>query len=357
MWGGARIFVLAAFVCAGSAPSIGLAALITTLSTGIASDGGLIAYGENDDQWTVVGAPDAGDLGPATVVPRARSHFVDPEPFARWITPSPATNIDAPAGYYVYETTFTLADGMQSTAQIVARYLADNRLINVTLNGSVAFIGPNVTGAACGGAGCEEFSFFTPFTIADPSLFAPGLNALRLTVENQPSSTNPTQFALDANVFATPVPEPSAALLLLAGLGAGALVMRRGRTETVTSGGRGVIATAFAVCSALLALGVTGASHAGIVWTVNPARVRGGSFRGDRLGRRAISRTVPGARVGFGEHRINRGERLRDFAGSRDRAAARLSGGHGYCHGRRLGMGRWYAFLVYELVGWGAEQP
>jgi hypothetical protein len=217
MW--SRTAILAAAIFTACTPSIGIAALVANLSTGVDA-GGLIPFGNADDDWTVISAPDGVPTGAATVVPRARSTFVDPEPSARWITPTAATNVDAPAGYYVYETTFMLEGGMQVTASVLGRYLADNRLIDIQLNGNVAFNGPNVSGAACGLSGCEEFGSFTGFSIDNTALFVDGVNVLRVKIENQPSSTNPTQFAMDAGVFATPVPEPNGGLLFLMGLGA-----------------------------------------------------------------------------------------------------------------------------------------
>jgi hypothetical protein len=97
------------------------------------------------------------------------------------------------------------------------------------LNGNVAFVGPNVSGASCSSTGCEEFVVATVFNIDDRSLFADGLNRFHVTIENQgPTSGNPTSFVLSGAVNATPVPAPSTYALVLVGLGLVGFMARRG---------------------------------------------------------------------------------------------------------------------------------
>jgi hypothetical protein len=201
---------------------------IFDLSTGANLDGTLTSFGSLDDQWDVIAAPDGVVLTTATVVRPSRTHFANLESGARWISASSATNVDAPWGYYTYETQFTLDLNTLAGLSISGLYAADNRLIDIRLNGNVAFVGPNVSGVSCSSTGCEEFAVATAFNIDDRSLFADGLNRFQVTIENQgPTSGNPTSFVLSGAVNATPVPAPSTFALLLAGLGLVSSLTRR----------------------------------------------------------------------------------------------------------------------------------
>lgn len=211
---------------------------IVNLSTG-SIDGGLIAYGSFDDQWNVVAAPSGIALVSATVVTPSRSHFANLEPDARWISVSTETNNDAPWGYYTYETLFNIDLNALSAVSVYGQYAADNRLIDIRLNGNVAFVGPNVSGVSCPPLGCEEFIAPISFSINDSSWFVNGLNVLQVTIDNQgPTFGNPTSFVFNAAVDAIQVPEPSSIFILLGGLGAMSLTRRPMRTRIKALGWR-----------------------------------------------------------------------------------------------------------------------
>ncbi len=205
---------------------------IVNVSTGAAYDGSLIAFNSLDHDWSLTFAPANVGLGSASVVAPARADFTNLEPLARWISPSPEMSADdAPWGYYTYEMQFAVRLDLFSGLSIVGQYAADNRLIDMRLNGHTFFVGPNVSGASCAPTGCREFeSPGAPisFSMTDQSLFVNGLNALQVTIENQgPTFGNPTSFALAGAVNGTPIPEPGSIALL--GVGLTALRARRHR--------------------------------------------------------------------------------------------------------------------------------
>lgn len=212
--------------------SIAFSIPIVNLSTGASIDGGLIAYGSFDDQWNVVAAPSGIALTSAIIVTPSRSHFANLEPEARWISASTETNNDAPWGYYTYETQFNIGLNTLNAISVYGQYAADNRLIDIRLNGNVAFIGSNVSGVSCPPTGCQEFTAPISFSINDPSWFVDGLNILQVTIDNQgPTFGNPTSFVFSALVDAIQVPEPGSIFLFLGGLCVISLIRRSTRSR------------------------------------------------------------------------------------------------------------------------------
>ena len=207
----AAFFVLATSLL--SIPGGASAATIVNLSTGVSSGGTLIAFGNPDDQWTVA-EPGSTSFVSATVVEPSRSFFTNLEPNARWISVTTVTSQDDAAwGNYTYKTQFPLSLATLSDLSIQGHYAADNRLIEIRLNGHVVFVGPNVSGSACTPTGCDEFSSPTAFSITDPSYFVNGVNVLEVVIENQgPTFSNPTSFLLSGAVQGTSVSEPSSIL-------------------------------------------------------------------------------------------------------------------------------------------------
>lgn len=174
------------------------------LSTGIDDTGGLITFGNADDTWTLVDAPDGVALGPIVVVEPARAGFLTLEPDARWVSPDTETNEDAPFGPYTYQATFDTSGW--TGAEVSGSWGADNRLLQIRINSVIAFTGPNASGDDCPAAGCEEFNTPSSFIISNRSgLFVDGLNTIEVVINNDgPTSGNPTAFVLNAHVTETP---------------------------------------------------------------------------------------------------------------------------------------------------------
>ena len=145
------------------------------------------------------------------------------EPDARWLSPSIETNYDAPWGNYTYEFLFNLDRDVLVNLALSGQLAADNRLIEMRLNGATFLVGPNISGVGCPATGCEEFKSPTApisFLLMNDALFLDGVNAFQVTIENQgPTFTNPTSILLSGSVSGTYVPVPVPATILLVVLG------------------------------------------------------------------------------------------------------------------------------------------
>lgn len=174
------------------------------LSTGVDPGCSLIAFGNDDDTWSLVDAPAGVALGPATVVEPSRGHFAALEPDARWISPDADTNEDAPFGPYTFAATFDAAGW--TGVEISGEWAADNRLIEIRVNSRVAFTGPSASGAGCPATGCEEFSNASPFLIpATSGLFVSGENTVEVVINNDgPTQGNPVSFVMTMRASEAP---------------------------------------------------------------------------------------------------------------------------------------------------------
>ena len=118
----------------------------------------------------------------------------------------PATVLwTAPAGLYIYRTTFSLAGLNPTTANIVGQWAADNSGTNILINGVAV-------GATSGG-----FGAFSAFSIS--SGFVAGLNTLDFLVNNL---SGPTALRVEMTGTASPIsaaiPEPASLFLVGAGM-------------------------------------------------------------------------------------------------------------------------------------------
>ncbi len=131
-------------------------------------------------------------------------------PVSAWLAPTvnqgQGYDMGVVNGVYNWTLTFNLTGYIPSTATLTGRFLADNSA-TVSLNGGSVL------------ATATSFSNWTTFTAS--SGFVAGLNTLTFSATNlaQTTGPNPTGIRVEftsSNVSA--VPEPSAALLALAGL-------------------------------------------------------------------------------------------------------------------------------------------
>jgi hypothetical protein len=133
---------------------------------------------------------------------------------SQWISPqSSYPNMGSdPAGYYTYETTFSLAGFDPSTAVIVLNVAADNDL-TISLNN-------NLEPFSIAGSDLSNQHTMHAFTLS--SGFLPGTNTLDFTVYNIPQdSGNPSGLQVQivsATAIDPPIPEPGTLLVFGTGV-------------------------------------------------------------------------------------------------------------------------------------------
>jgi hypothetical protein len=141
---------------------------------------------------------------------------------SRWMTPASNANQSFPAGTSLYSLSFDLTDFIPSTASFSGRFLVDNRVTALTLNGNPLLSIP------VGGVGGFRAANWTSFSAN--SGFTAGLNTLQFTVLNAAGGgANPTGLRVEFTGSAVnAVPEPASWAMLIAGFGlVGAMARRR----------------------------------------------------------------------------------------------------------------------------------
>lgn len=229
--------LMALVVVAAAATAVPAAAetyQITDLfGTGVDNSYQLIAQGESDPHYTITkvqflsgttgpGYPPASDsqwLGApkAYRIDQWAANNTSGTRPSQWVAPNGSTEalppftptgqlVDAPvAQYYAYQTTFTIPEVNWEFAEISGQWVADNTGTGIFLNGSRINALANWSYSSDNIAG---------------TLFRSGTNTLEFRVRNLIESpgdfANPTGLQVTVNAayyLATPVPEPSVAIL------------------------------------------------------------------------------------------------------------------------------------------------
>lgn len=199
----------------GSAGPAGHVAIPGLANTGVsAPEGTPLADDATDSRFTLTGTIS----GPAVVATAAGGFPIPPwlgnTLDSAWLTP--AANTEGPEGDYFYEVSFNLAGLASTTAGIFGRWSVDNGGTDILLNG-----------VSTGNVNNNGFGAWTSFSIspAEGDVFLPGVNTLRFAAFNGPGA-GPTGVRVEFLSATAAVPEPSTALLALAGLG---VLLRRRR--------------------------------------------------------------------------------------------------------------------------------
>lgn len=145
---------------------------------------------------------------------------------SQWLTPSPRGDESydpTTSGTDIYSLTFDLTGFNAASASFAGRFLVDNEVTGITLNGHT------ITGS---GGGFQDWTNFASLT----GDFIGGVNTLQFSVLNLAQLTgNPTGLRVEfqqSNVNA--VPEPATWGLMLVGFGLiGAAIRRRNVRTTV----------------------------------------------------------------------------------------------------------------------------
>lgn len=169
---------------------------------------GTAAFGLPDLHWTVDGGTAwVTDLNQFPGGAWLGVNAGDP---SAWISPSPDyfdLGSDAGDTTFDFQTTFDLAGYNPAATSLMFRYMADNELTAVEINGTpVSF---------AGGASYAAWSGYS--TISGPNLFISGVNTLDFSVYNAAGTTgNPAGLRVELSGETTP--EPGSLALLGSGL-------------------------------------------------------------------------------------------------------------------------------------------
>jgi len=141
---------------------------------------------------------------------------------SQWISPQPSYTPTGPGDQaidWTFQTTFSLAGMVPSTAQISGRWLTDNQGIDIYLNGIP--LGLTTPLNTFGGP-------WSLFAIPQGSPFVAGSNTLDFIVRNSVGATgNPVGLRVELSGTANDVPEPATLGLLGAGMLCLGIISRR----------------------------------------------------------------------------------------------------------------------------------
>lgn len=191
---------------------------------------GLVNTGTNngsgiDANWTVNGGP--AYVTTANAYP-VGSAWLNNNMGSAWVTPldDQGASLDPLSnGLYQYSLNFDLTGFHANTASFLGRFLVDNQVSSIVLNGNVIFNGP-----AGGFTGSDWVNF------GANSGFVSGNNVLQVNAVNfAQNSGNPSGLRvefLESAVAA--VPEPSAWALMIAGFAMTGFAMRRRKPQLRT---------------------------------------------------------------------------------------------------------------------------
>lgn len=131
-----------------------------------------------------------------------------------WVSPASSPAADEPSGAYNWKTTFDLTGFNPTSASFTGRFAADNS--------AIAYLNGHQIGTS------TDYSVWSAFQ-SQPTFFVAGLNTVEFVVTNQSGPTGLraefTASSETANVAA--VPEPESLALMVAGLAALGLTVRR----------------------------------------------------------------------------------------------------------------------------------
>jgi serine/threonine-protein kinase len=174
-----------------------IAPVATLYSTGVDGNGTLLTDGQVDPHWTITATPTAAVSARAFATLNkwpVGSAWLPNNYQSRWISPQADETTGDPPGAYIYRTTFDLSGFDLATMRITGRTAADNRVLDVRLNGQSM------------GLMAEGFNTFTPFEITRG--FIAGRNVLEFIVRNDGDTTgaNPSGLRVELTGSGAVVP-------------------------------------------------------------------------------------------------------------------------------------------------------
>ena len=172
-------------------PAGDLEAVPTVFSTGVGPDGNVLAPGSDDPHFilTQSAEPMGEPLPIQAIVIQNHPAWIGNDGGSSWIGPVNPGTENVGAGEYHYRTSFRLDNFDPATMQLNTSVGADNRLINVLLNGVAQDISFSGFSEMSG-----EFALSRGFTA--------GLNTLDFITLNESTEPNPAGFRVRMNAMA-----------------------------------------------------------------------------------------------------------------------------------------------------------
>ncbi len=168
-------------------PTGAIEPLTTLFSTGIGEDGSGIPAGFPDPHYLLTSS--AYKIPPPPAIPATviQHHpaWLGNDSASRWIGPLNPGLTDLPTGNYHYRTTFSLDGFDPKTANLRLRFLVDNDLTSVLLNGFAR----NLT--------YEGFATWSAY-VSLTNGFSPGTNTIDFLTRNSGNAANPVGFRVHA---------------------------------------------------------------------------------------------------------------------------------------------------------------
>lgn len=192
------------------------ASIVGLANTGQASPSG------TDLNWTLNGGPAYVTIDGVYPVGSA---WASNDATSSWLTPTPnqGESLDPLANNtYAYSLSFDLTGFNPGTASFAGRFLVDNQVSSITLNGNTIFSGP------AGGFGAGSWTNF-----GASGGFLAGLNVLQVNAVNfAQASGNPAGLRVEfVESSVAAVPEPGTWALMILGFAAVGGMMRSSRRK------------------------------------------------------------------------------------------------------------------------------
>lgn len=186
-------------------PSVEAAPIPGLFTTGVSNNSSILPLGSQDPHYTVMESDTSSFV--VTYVP---PNYMPNNQTSQWIW----QNVDGQPTDVTrtFRTTFDLTGFDPTTALINGKWATDNIGVDILINGistgqSIPFYHPTT--------GLNGFQYFTDFTISNG--FIPGVNTLDFVVKDEGVIGGFRVGEISGTATLKSVPEPSSALVLLAG--------------------------------------------------------------------------------------------------------------------------------------------
>lgn len=172
--------VFVALVVHAQSPTASLTGLF---NTGVDDSGAPLTFGTVGDPHYALTSVPQGSSTEIFPIP-SRGLWTASDHISNWIGPANGTNVNGPAGEYVYQTDFTITNFVPGTVSITGRFAVDNELLGVYLNGvslGISQLDP----------GSNSYASWHEFNIPSTAGFVFGQNTLQFLVNNDNSLSGP----------------------------------------------------------------------------------------------------------------------------------------------------------------------